>query len=420
MSIISKIRDNRMNKDNNNSTFKQLFSVLSKVKQRFEEMETGRRRRKMSTEQFVKLMITSQINREDSLRDISGSLANDDLSKEIELDSISASTISRRHRELDRDIMHKLFRSLLTEFAQKGGLGSIEKAIGNIYMIDSTTITLCLTKYRWAKFRNTKAGVKAHLRLKFGIDGNLPDKVVITPAKPSDRSQMDELVVDETGALNLFDRGYNDYTKFDEYAEKGVLFITRLKSNAVIEVIADNPVGPGSVIDQDQIVRLGTGNNRMKHNLRLLKTTDTEGNLVLILTDDFARSAEEIGDLYRYRWQIELFFKFIKQHLTVKHLYGESPQAVENQIMTALITYCLLTLLKMETGFTGTLLEIQRLVKTCLLQPFSTFLQQLLREKRKSKGRRKVADCEAIFKETMRQVTSGESDYFEDPTYAIL
>jgi hypothetical protein len=150
--------------------------------------------------------------------------------------------------------------------------------------------------------------------------------------------------------------------------------------------------------------------------LRLLKTTDTEGNLVMILTDDFARSAEEIGDLYRYRWQIELFFKWIQQHLTVKHLYGKSPQAVENQIYLALITYCLLTLLKMETGFTGRLLEIQRLVKACLLLPFGAFLQQLVREKRKSKGRSKVADYILIFHETMRQAIAGESDYFDEPT----
>jgi IS4 transposase len=284
-------------------------------------------------------------------------------------------------------------------------------------MIDSTTITLCLTKYRWAEFRSTKAGVKAHLRLKFGVDGNIPDKVVVTPAKPSDRSQMDELVVDETGALNLFDRGYNDYTKFDEYCKKGVLFITRLKSNAVVEVIADNPVDPESAIDQDQIVILGTGDDRMEHSLRLLKTTDTEGNLVMILTNDFARSADEIGDLYRYRWQIELFFKWIKQHLTVKHLYGKSPQAVENQIFMALITYCLLMLLKTETGFTGRLLTIQRLVKACLLLPFGAFLRQLLREKRKSRGRRKVADYLVIFEATMRQVVAGESDYLDDPTF---
>jgi IS4 transposase len=405
-----------MNKDTNKSTFKQLFSVLSQQKKRLEEMEPDRHWKKMSTLQFIELMMTSQMDKEPALRDISNSLNNEDLSSELGLPSISASQVSRRQRELDTIVLKTLFADLIAEFARKRGFNSIKKTLGNIYMIDSTTITLCLTKYRWAEFRSTKAGVKAHLRLKFGIDGNLPDKVVITPAKPSDRSQMDELVVDEAGALNLFDRGYNDYTKFDEYSEKGVLFITRLKSNAVVEVIADNTVDPQGAIFSDQIVRLGTGDDRMKNPLRLLKTIDTEGNLVLILTDDFARSAREIGDLYRYRWQIELFFKWIKQHLTVKHLYGESPQAVENQIYMALINYCLLMLLKVETGFTGTLLEIQRLVKACLLEPFEAFLQQLLREKRKSKGRRKVADYLVIFKETMRQVIAGEAD-LDDPTY---
>jgi hypothetical protein len=380
-------------------------------------MNADRHMKKMTTRQFIELMTTAQMNKEPALRDISNSLNSEDLKQEINLESISASQISRRLRNLSTEILKMLFKSLVTHFGCKNGFANIQKGLGSIYMIDSTTITLCLTKYRWAEFRSTKAGVKAHLRLKFGVDGNIPDKVVVTPAKPSDRSQMDELVVDETGALNLFDRGYNDYTKFDEYCKKGVLFITRLKSNAVVEVIADNPVDPESAIDQDQIVILGTGDDRMEHSLRLLKTTDTEGNLVMILTNDFARSADEIGDLYRYRWQIELFFKWIKQHLTVKHLYGESPQAVENQIFMALITYCLLMLLKMETGFTGTLLEIQRLVKTCFLEPFDTFLQKLLREKRRSKGRRKIVDYQIIFEETMRQVVTGEADYLDDPTF---
>jgi IS4 transposase len=406
-----------MNKDTKKSTFKQVFSALSQLNQRFEEMNADRCVKKMTTLQFIELMTTAQMNKEPALRDISNSLSKEELSMEINLPSISASQLSRRLRDLRTEILQMLFKSLVTHFGCKNGFANIQKNLGNIYMIDSTTITLCLTKYRWAEFRKTKSGVKAHLRLKFGVDGNIPDKVVVTPAKPSDRSKMDELVVDEAGALNLFDRGYNDYAKFDEYCEKDVLFITRLKSNAIVEVITDIPVDPEGAIDSDQIVRIGTGNKQMKHHLRLLKTTDTEGNLVMILTDDFARSAREIGDLYRYRWQIELFFKWIKQHLTVKHLYGESPQAVENQIYMALITYCLLMLLKMETGFTGTLLDIHRLVKTCLLEPFDAFLQQLFRAKRASKGRRKTADYQIIFEETMRQVVTGEADYLDDPTF---
>lgn len=154
----------------------------------------------------------------------------------------------------------------------------------------------------------------------------------------------------------------------------------------------------------------------MKHDLRLIETTDTEGAQILILTDDFARSATEIGDIYRYRWQIELLFKWIKQHLKVKHFYGISLQAVENQILIALVTYCLLALLKMETGFNGTLLTIQRLLKTCFCEPFDSFLSKLLKKsERSSKGRRKI-DHRAIF-EALRQVMAVEADHLDDLTF---
>jgi hypothetical protein len=305
---------------------------------------------------------------------------------------------------------------LVIHFGRKNGFANLEKQLGSLYLIDSTTISLCLTKYPWAQFRKTKSGIKAHLRLRFSDDGSIPDEMVFTPAKCSDRTQMDSLVVDEAGALNVFDRGYNDYTKFDEYSDKGILFVTRLKSNAVIEYVADNPAALDSVIDSDQIVRLGTGCNRMQHDLRLIQTKDSEGNQVMILSNDFERSAEEIGDIYRHRWQIEIFFKWLKQHLTVKHLYSTGYQAVENQILLALITYCILALLKIETGFNGSLRALQRLLKTCLYETFDSFLRKLFKEKRKSKGRRKI-DHQQIFDAILRQVITGEADHLDDLSF---
>jgi IS4 transposase len=373
--------------------------------------------KKMSTLQLIELMTNAQLTQAPALRNISNSLNNDDLSQEIELDSIAASTISRRLRWLRTEVLQMLFKSLVTHFGRKNGFANIEKQLGHIYLIDSTTISLCLTKYPWAEFRKTKSGVKAHLRLRFSDDGSIPDEVVVTPAKRSDRTQMGQLVVEETGALNVFDRGYNDYKKFDDYCEKGILFVTRLKSNAIVNVIIDNPVDPDGVIDKDQIVRLGEGRNQMKHDLRLIETKDTEDNPIIILTDDFAISALEIGDIYRYRWQIELFFKWIKQHLTVKHLYGASDQAVENQIFITLITYCLLMLLKTETGFRGTLQTIQRLLKTCFCETFDSFLEKLFRKSnRSSKGRRKI-DHQIIFEATLRQVMAEEADHLDDLTF---
>jgi hypothetical protein len=402
-----------MNKDTDKSTFNQVFDVLSKVNKRF---ESDRYMKKMSTIQLIELMVNAQINQETALRDISNSLNDEGLKKEIELDSIDASTISRRLRSLATKELKSLFKKMVLHFGSKNGFANVERQLGTLYLIDATTISLCLTKYPWAEFRKTKSGIKAHLRLRFSDEGSIPDKMVFTPAKCSDRSQMDQLVVDEAGALNVFDRGYNDYKKFDEYSSKSVLFVTRLKSNAIIEYIADNPIAPDSVIDSDQIVRIGTGDNRMQHNLRLIKTKDTEGNLVTILTNDLERSAEEIGDIYRHRWQIEIFFKWIKQHLTVKHLYSTGYQAVENQILIALITYCLLALLKKETGFNGSLRTLQRLLKTCLYETFDSFLRKLFKEKRRSKGRRKI-DHQQIFDATLRQVITGEADHLDDLSF---
>ncbi|WP_081793791.1 IS4 family transposase [Paenibacillus darwinianus] len=126
------------------------------------------------------------------------------------------------------------------------------------------------------------------------------------------------LVTEDPNVLNLVDRGYVDYREFDRYSAKSIRFITRLKSNADIHVIEERPVDPQSGILREAVVRLGNKNTYlMEHPLRLIECLDKEGNRVMIITNDFNLSEEEIGDLYRNRWQIELFFKWIKQHLHV-------------------------------------------------------------------------------------------------------
>ncbi len=229
---------------------------------------------------------------------------------------------------------------------------------------------------------------------------------------------MDALVVEEEGALNVFDRGYVDYKKFDKYCEKSIRFVTRLKSNAAIEVVAELPVDPGGPIKKHQIVHLGKKDvSRMKHTLRLVEAEDTQGNPVIIITNDFKLEADEIGTIYRYRWQIELFFKWIKQHSRVKHFYGTSEQAVENQIFIALITYCLLMLMKLKAGYKGPLLTVKRLIHTCLCEPFTSFVRKLYRKpQRSSRGRRRL-NHEAIYQETLRQVIAGETGLLNDLVY---
>jgi len=336
----------------------------------------------------------------------------------IKLDSISFSQISRKLRSMMLETVEFLFRDLVRQVGIQTGFKPIRQELGRLYLIDSSTISLCLTRYRWANFRKTKGGIKVHLRLRLFKQGVLPDAAIITPAKVADKTQMDELVVEEKGVFNVFDRAYLDYKKFDDYCENGILFASRLKKNALVEVVKKLPVTPGSKIKKDCIVILGKdGFTKMHHPLRYIETEDLEGNQIIIITNDFKMSAEEIGDIYRYRWQIELFFKWIKQHLHVKHFYGLTQQAVEMQLYIALITYCLLKIIQLKTGYKGPLLQIQRLLNTCLYEPFPFFVRRLYRKpERISKGRRKI-DHERIYQETLRQVIAGEADHLDDLTY---
>ncbi|HOV80444.1 MAG TPA: IS4 family transposase [Bacillota bacterium] len=407
-------------KDTTKSTFIQLFEpILSeKIFVPLKNLEADKYVKKLRTTQLLELIALAQLEQQRGLRDIGNSLNNEELSKAINLKSISASQISRRLKNLSSQAIQALFKAVSFDAGKKMGFDAVRKALGRINLIDSSTISLCFTQYPWAEFRETKSGVKLHLRLKFHENGVIPDEAVITPAKPVDKTQMEALVVEEIDALNVFDRGYVDYKMFDRYCENGTRFITRLKVNAVVEVVQEFSTDADSPIKKDCVVYLGTKNiNRMQYPLRLLKTEDTQGEPVIILTNDFSLSASQICDIYRYRWQIELFFKWIKQRFRVKHFYGLSRQAVENQLFIALITYCLLMLVKLQVSYQGPLLAIKRLIHTCLYEPFTSFVQKLYRgPQRTSKGRRKV-NHELIFRETLRQVMAGEVEHLNELTY---
>ncbi len=411
------------NKDTKESTFFQLYKPICNeiYQQQLDELAVDKYAKKLKTTQLIELVANAQMEQQDGLRDISSSLNDDELSQAIDLDSISASQISRRLRDLPPQAVQLLLNSNILEVGKEIGFNAITRELGRIYLIDSSTISLCLSKYLWAEYRTSKGGIKLHQRLMFCEAGVIPDKAIITPAKPADRTQMDELVVEDKDALNVFDRGYVDYEKFDTYCANKTRFVTRLKSNAKIEVVNELPVDPTSPIKKHQVVYLGKkGINQMENPLKLIETEDTQGNPVTIITNDFNLSTEEVSDIYRYRWQIELFFKWIKQHFRVKHFYGTSQQAVENQLFIALSAYCLLMLLKLKTGYKGSLLEIKRLLDTYLFKPFTLFVQKLHQKpKRKSKGRRKI-DHEAIFQETVRQVMAGEAEHLDTLTYDPL
>jgi len=402
------------------STFFQLLEPIfsPKLRNLLQSLEVDKYVKKLTAYKFITLIILSQLQKHTCLREISNSLHSPELSRAIELPSISSSQISRKLRSLPLKTVQFLFRDLIQQAGRQMGLPSIIKNLGRLYLIDSSVISLCLNRYLWATFRKTKSGIKWHLRLRLFEAGILPDAAVMTQARMSDKSQMGELVVEEKDAFNVFDRAYVDYKKYDEYCENGIYFASRLKKSALVEVQEEYPVKPGP-IQRDCRVLLGKdGLSKMTNPLRLIETTDTEGKPVIIITNNFVLSAEEIGDIYRYRWQIELFFKWMKQHMRVKHFYGYSRQAVELQLYIALITYCLLVLIQRKTGYEGPLLTVKRLLNTtCLYEPFASFVLKLHHKpNRSSRGRRRT-NHERIYEETVRQVMAGETDHLDDLTY---
>lgn len=404
-------------KDTTNSTFFQLFEPFNNeiFQETLEQLEVDKYFKKLNTVQMIELISYAQLNQLKSLRDISSSFNNKGFQEAMDQESFSASQISRRLKDLPTELLDTLFKELVKELGKDLGFHKLSQPLNRLYLIDSSTISLCLTQYPWADFRKTKAGIKLHLRLVFHDNVLLPDDVIITPAKPSDKTQMDALVIEDKEALHVFDRAYVDYDKFDRYCKKGIGFVTRFKKNAVVQVMETLPV-TGS-IQKHQVVYLGTPAKKMKHPLRLIEVMDTEGNPVIIMTNNFALDIEEISDIYRNRWQIELFFKWLKQNMYVKHFYGLSQQAVMNQLLIALITYCLLVSLQLKTGFTGALLDLKRILKTCLYEPFTYFVLTLHRKpSRISKGRRAI-DYDLIFAETERQVIAGEVEHLYDVTY---
>ncbi|MCM3080043.1 IS4 family transposase [Brevibacillus invocatus] len=379
-----------MDKNTLFSSFGKYISPINIVKfqQRIDETDQDKYVKKLTTKAYLLLFLHAQLQQREGLRAIADDVLSKKFQRELGLSSISPAQLSRKNNRVDPALLEEIFVDLV---------GQIQRHSGNTYslrkdmkIIDSTTIGLCLQKYKWATFRKTKAGIKLHLRLVFADQGDVyPEKITITGAKSNDRTQMESLI-DEIGMMYVFDRGYVDYEKFDEYTDKGVFFASRLKDNAEIRHLHAFKLRSESSVLSDSMILLGTPQKRVDNVLRLIETLDSKGNLIRIITNRFDLEAEELSDIYRWRWQIELFFKWIKQHVKIKSFYGTSENAVRNQVFLALIAYCLLLLVKLEQNSQHSLLQISRWLKVFLWQTFEQWIGRMnYQSKRTSRGRQK-------------------------------
>src|SRR5690625_5196661 len=364
-----------MDKNTRETSFCKWISPIDfkKLCEKVEVLKQDYYTKKLTTAAYLKLMLFAQLHETESLHAMSDALLDDDLQQELGFAAISASQLSRKNNEIDPSILATIFLDLVMKIKRFHGKRNI---IMPLKIIDSTTLPLNLTNYKWAKFRKTKAGVKLHLRLVF-MDKNTvyPDKVEITTAKEHDRNQL-EILVDGRNAMYVFDRGYMDYERFDRMTDDGYFFISRVRKNAVIrEMESFTPPEESSVLS-DKMVYFGGAQNRTENVFRLIEVHDTKGNTLRLVTNRFDLSADEISEIYRSRWAIELFFKWLKQHVEIKHFYGMTENALQNQIFIALITYCLHVLIRLETNSKKPLLRISRWLKATLWKPSYLWLRR--------------------------------------------
>jgi len=247
-----------------------------------------------------------------------------------------------------------------------------------VYALDSTTIDLSLTLFPWADFRRTKAGIKMHTQI--DLRGPVPTFIYITGARQHDVLWLDELIF-EPGAFYVMDRGYMDFSRLNRIASTGAFFVTRAKDNLRFSRQRSLPVDYPAGVRSDQIGKPTRANARAAFPslLRKVRYFDADtGRDFVFLTNHLQIPALTVAKIYRLRWRIELFFRWIKGHLRIKHYYGTSPNAVKTQIWIAVASYLMVAILHKQLALPGTL---HRTLQLLSVHPFEKMpLHELLAE----------------------------------------
>jgi len=348
------------------SMFSQILKLIPRMD--FERLvrETGAEYRSKglsSWTQFVS-MLFCQLGRAHSLREIEGGLRScEGKLAHLGIEAPARASLSYANNHRPWQLSEKVFYELFEKVAAKAQGRRKFRFKNKLVSIDSTVIDLCLSMYDWAKFRRTKGAVKLHLVLDH--DGYLPCFGIITDGKVHDvkaAHQMsfapDTIVVD--------DRGYNDYRLFAKWTEAGVFFVTRMKDNALFKVVEKRTPPQNRNILKDQIIRLtGVGaQQKCPHLLRRIEAIrEDTGEVLVFLTNHHGLGASTIAAIYKDRWQIELFFKALKQNCKIKTFVGTSPNALKTQIWTALISMLLLRYLQLSSRFGWSLSNLVALLR---------------------------------------------------------
>jgi hypothetical protein len=301
-------------------------------------------------DQFL-AMAFAQITYRESLADIEVCLRShqDQLYRLGFRSAVAPSTLADANHSRDWRIYADLAQGLITRarrlYAQEPL--AIELA-QTVYALDSTTIDLCLNLFPWARFRSTKAAVKLHTLL--DLRGPIPTMITISQGNQADVRVLDELIP-EPGAFYVMDRGYLDFRRRYRFVLAAAFFVTRTKTGVKLNRLESRPGPPNTGVRSDQIVWLSNPGSGAHYpdRLRRVRYKDPQtGKVLVFLTNNFELPAVVIAQLYKCRWQVELFFKWIKQNLRIKHFFGTSENAVKTQVWIAVCVYVLVAIVRKE------------------------------------------------------------------------
>ena len=342
----------------NLSLFSQIISkldrnIFSKI---VKEKNTDKHQKGFSSWTHLVSMLFCQFAKSQSVRDISNGLrsATGNLNHLGINRAPSKSSISYQNKHRDWELFREYYYKLLGSLGQQAGFRQIKfKIKSKIFLLDSTTISLCLNLFDWAKYKTAKGAVKMHTLLDF--DGNLPAYVNITDGKTADNKGAYEIPLLK-GSVIVADRFYNDLSLLTIWDSKGVYFVIRHKENLKYTIVKENELSLNKHqhILKDEIIELKNEDSKEKYPKRLRRVAvwdDVNKQVIELITNQFTWSCNTIGELYKSRWQVEIFFRDIKQLLHIKSFIGTSQNAVMIQIWTALITILILKFLKAMAKF---------------------------------------------------------------------
>jgi hypothetical protein len=337
--------------------------------------------RTLSCADLFRVMAFAQLTWRESLRDIEACLAANQTKlfhmgmKAAPARSTLADALERRDWRIYHALAQRLIARAKALYAQDPSVLELD---ASVYALDSTTIDLCLSLFDWAPFRSTKAAVKLHTLL--DLRGSIPTFLHISDGKLHDVNVLDILPI-EAGAFYVMDRGYVDFTRLYAMHQAGAFFVTRAKQGMDARRVYSSPTqrSTGVICDQRVMLNGFYSAKAYPEHLRRVRFKDSEsGKTLVFLTNNTILPALTIAALYKSRWQVELFFKWIKQHLRIKRFLGTSESAVKTQIWCAVATYVLIAIVKKELQLSASLytclqiLSVSIFEKTelsCALQP---------------------------------------------------